>query len=95
MGYLLLRKADEEAMVAIPSGPRMKVAVWRSIVDAAVAADSVNENLSRWIGRDAKLVFADAQAERVANPEWAGEGVPMGSQMAIRFLSPRPAHLPP
>ncbi|MCD2177568.1 MOSC domain-containing protein [Rhizobium sp. C1] len=77
-GYLLLRKADEEAMVAIPSGPRMKVAVWRSIVDAAVAADGVNETLSRWIGRDAKLVFADAQAERVANPEWAGEGVPMG-----------------
>jgi len=77
-GYLLLRKGDEEAMVAIPSGPRMKVAVWRSIVDAAVAADSVNETLSRWIGRDAKLVFADAEAQRIANPEWAGEGVPMG-----------------
>ena len=77
-GYLILRKGEEEAMVAIPSGPRMKVAVWRSIVDAAVAADSVNETLSRWIGRDAKLVFADAAAERVANPEWAGEGVPMG-----------------
>lgn len=77
-GYLLLRKGDEEAMVAIPGGPRMKVAVWRSIVDAAVAADSVNETISRWIGRDAKLVFADAAAERIANPEWAGEGVPMG-----------------
>lgn len=77
-GYLLLRKGEEEVMIAIPAGPRMKVAVWRSIVDAAVAADSVNETLSRWIGRDAKLVFADAAAERVANPEWAGEGVPMG-----------------
>lgn len=77
-GYLLLRKGEEEAMVAIPTGPRMKVAVWRSIVDAAVAADSVNETLSRWIGRDARLVFADADAERIANPEWAGEGVPMG-----------------
>lgn len=77
-GYLLLRKGDEEAMVAIPTGPRMKVAVWRSIVDAAVAADSVNATLSRWIGRDTKLVFADAQAERIANPEWAGDGVPVG-----------------
>lgn len=77
-GYLLLRKGEEEAMVAIPSGERLKVAVWRSIVDVAVAAESVNETLSRWIGRDTKLVFADAQAARVANPEWAGEGVPMG-----------------
>ncbi|HWU63118.1 MAG TPA: MOSC domain-containing protein [Ensifer sp.] len=77
-GYLLLRKGEEEAIVAIPTGPRMKVAVWRSIVDAAVAADSVNDTLSRWIGRDARLVFADAAAERVANPEWAGDDVPMG-----------------
>lgn len=77
-GYLLLRRGDEEQMVAIPSGTRMKVAVWRSIVDTAVAADSVNEKLSAWIGREAKLVFADAQAERTANPDWAGEGVPVG-----------------
>jgi uncharacterized protein YcbX len=77
-GYLLLVKGEEELRVAIPSGPRMQVAVWRSIVDTAVAADSVSAVLSRWIGRDAKLVFADAAAERVANPEWAGEGVPMG-----------------
>jgi uncharacterized protein len=77
-GYLMLRRGDEEQMVAIPSGPRMDVAVWRSIVDAAVAADSVNEKLSAWIGREAKLVFADAQAERTANADWAGEGVPVG-----------------
>ncbi|SOC86178.1 hypothetical protein SAMN05421890_4703 [Ensifer adhaerens] len=77
-GYLLLRKGDEELMVAIPSGPRMKVAVWRSIVDAAVASDSVNDTLSRWIGREAKLVFADAATERTASSDWAGDGVPMG-----------------
>lgn len=77
-GYLMMRRADDELLVAIPSGPRMKVAVWRSIVDAAVAADSVNEKLSAWLGRDAKLVFADAAAERSTNPDWAGEGVPMG-----------------
>jgi uncharacterized protein len=76
--YLLLRKGDEELMAVPPSSPRMQVAVWRSIVDAAVAADSVNAKLSAWLGREVKLVFADAAAVRVANPEWAGEDVPMG-----------------
>lgn len=77
-GYLMLRKGEEEAMVAIPTGPRMQVAVWRSIVDAAVAADSVNEKLSAWLGREARLVFADQKSERTASAAWAGEGVPMG-----------------
>lgn len=77
-GYLLLRKGEEEAMVAIPAGPRMQVAVWRSIVDAAVAADSVNDKLSAWLGREARLVFADHLSERTASAAWAGEGVPLG-----------------
>lgn len=77
-GYLLLRRDEDEIMVAIPSGPRMQVAVWRSIVDAAVAADSVNARLSAWLDRDVCLVFADQSSQRTASAAWAGEGVPLG-----------------
>lgn len=77
-GYLLLRKGDEELIAVPPTEPRMDVVVWRSVVNAAVAAESVNAKLSEWLGRAVKLVFADAAALREANAQWAGEGVPMG-----------------
>lgn len=56
---------------------RMEVSVWRSIVSAAIADDATNAALSDWLGRDLKLVFFDAQASRVANPEWAGPDTPV------------------
>lgn len=76
--YLLLRKGDEEIMVVPPTEARMNVAIWRSVASAAVAPDSVNTRLSGWLGRDVKLVFADAGFQRTASETWAGEGVPVG-----------------
>ncbi len=76
--YLLLRKGDEEIMVVPPQAERMDVAIWRSVVNAAVAPDSVNSRLSEWFGREVKIVFADAESERVSNPKWAGEGAEVG-----------------
>lgn len=72
--HLHLSLADGREMMVAPPHPerRMSVAIWKSIVDVAVAEDSVNERLSGWFGRPVKLVFFDGEAERTASSEWAG-----------------------
>lgn len=86
--YLTLRLDDgREMMVAPPQADnRMEVAIWQSAVSAAVAGDSVNATLSDWFGRPVKLVFIDGQSRRDANPEWAGEGSPMGFADGYQIL---------
>ncbi len=64
-------------ILAAASGQRMDVAVWKSIVNAAVADDEVNGTLSEWLGRDVKLVFFDEAAERIASLEWTGNETPV------------------
>ncbi len=64
-------------VLALPSGNRADVTVWRSTVDAAVASDEANAALSGWLGRDVKLVFFDDQSSRIANPDWAGDDTPV------------------
>jgi uncharacterized protein YcbX len=78
--YLTLRLEDGREMMVAPPQPeeRMDVAIWRSIVSAAVAHESVNAKLSDWFGRPVKLVFIDGESRREASAEWAGEGSPMG-----------------
>ena len=61
----------------LPAGRRMNVAVWKSIVSAALADDAVNETLSGWLGRDIRLVFFDDHAKRTASAEWAGPDTPV------------------
>lgn len=60
-----------------PTDRRMDVAVWKSIVSAAVADDAVNGTLSEWLDRDIRLVFFDDQAKRTASAEWAGPDTPV------------------
>jgi uncharacterized protein YcbX len=86
--YLTLRLDDErEAMVAPPHPDhRMDVAIWKSIVSAAVADDSVNAKLSEWFGRSVKLVFIDGESRRQASAEWAGENSPMGFADGYQIL---------
>ncbi len=62
---------------ARPSGQRMDVAVWKSIVSAALADEGTNDTLSDWFSRPVRLVFFDADAKRTASREWAGEGTPV------------------
>lgn len=77
--HLHLSLADGREMMVAPPHPerRMSVAIWKSIVDVAVAEDSVNERLSGWFGRPVKLVFFDGEAERTASSEWAGPDTPV------------------
>lgn len=56
---------------------RKDVAVWKSVVNAALADAATNAALSRWLGREAILVHFDAGARRIASPEWAGGETPV------------------
>lgn len=86
--YLTLRLDDGREMMVAPPQPdhRMDVAIWRSIVSAAVAHDSINDKLSEWFGRPVKLVFIDGDSRRNANAEWAGENSPMGFADGYQIL---------
>ncbi|MDQ0562193.1 uncharacterized protein YcbX [Rhizobium mesoamericanum] len=75
---LRLTMGGQEITAQIPNAARrMDVSIWKSIVNAAVADDAVNDELSIWLGRAVKLVFFDQDARRSASAEWAGEGTPV------------------
>ncbi|EPE99113.1 MOSC domain-containing protein [Rhizobium grahamii] len=75
---LHLSMGDKQMVAQIPmAAKRMDVSIWKSIVNAAVADDASNHQLSEWLGRDVKLVFFDQDAKRSASAEWAGEGTPV------------------
>lgn len=75
---LHLSMGDKQMVALIPmAAKRMDVSIWKSIVNAAVADDASNHQLSEWLGRDVKLVFFDQDAKRSASAEWAGEGTPV------------------
>ena len=68
----------EQVFVPLPDGiGRVDVSIWKSIVNAAIADDQSNTVLSRWFGRELKFVFFDDDANRIANPEWAGDDTPV------------------
>ncbi len=69
-------KADIDVPPPEP-GRRMDVAVWKSIVSAAVADERCNAALSEWLGREVRLVFFDDLSRRTASAEWAGSDTPV------------------
>ncbi|UJW76639.1 MOSC domain-containing protein [Rhizobium sp. SL42] len=78
IGVRLTLDYGREALVHPPQpDSRMDVAVWKSIVSAAVADDATNATLSAWFGTAMKLVFFDTDARRLASKEWAGDGSPV------------------
>jgi uncharacterized protein YcbX len=77
-GFRFAMDGNGELHVPWPTGVRrLDVAVWRSIVNAAVAEREINETLSAWLGRDLQLVFFDDQATRSASADWAGPDTPV------------------
>ncbi|MDE1159221.1 MAG: MOSC domain-containing protein [Neorhizobium sp.] len=77
-GVSLAIEGRGEIFVPTPAGDRrMDVAVWKSIVSAAVAEDAANAALSQWFGREVRLVFFDEGAKRTASAEWAGPETPV------------------
>jgi len=86
--YLRLMLDDGPEMMVAPPHPerRMDVAIWRSIVSAAVADDSVNGRLSEWFGRDLKLVFFDGASTRSAGLDWIADDTPVGFADGYQIL---------
>ncbi len=77
-GFRFAMDGKGEMHVAQPTASRrLDVAVWKSIVNAALAERPVNETLSAWLGRELQLVFFDDEAQRSANADWAGPDTPV------------------
>lgn len=77
-GLIIDIPGGQPVRITKPNGlKRAKVRVWRSIVDAALADESINERLGIFLERAVRLVFMDSRAQRLSNPEWAGENAPV------------------
>ncbi len=74
---MLLSRDQHGEIVARPSGERMDVAVWKSIVSADMADAVTNDTLSAWLGREVKLAFFDNASKRIASLEWTGNETPV------------------
>ncbi|MGI9506336.1 MAG: MOSC domain-containing protein [Geminicoccaceae bacterium] len=73
-GLIVDLPGEMPIQVVKPDGSRRaSVQVWRTVVDAALADEAVNERLSAFFGRFVRLVFMDKRASRFANPDWAGD----------------------
>jgi uncharacterized protein len=77
-GGIHLRMNGHAITAPFDPARRIDVRVWDSTVNAAVAAEPVNQTLSGWFGRPVKLVHMDGEASRVVGEEWAGEAAPVG-----------------
>ncbi|MBB1248905.1 MOSC domain-containing protein [Rhizobium sp. G21] len=79
-GRLTLEKEGEAAPITAVFDPdrRMVVRVWDDPLDASLTTPEVDAEISRWLGRDVRLVHADALSHRVCDPVWSGEGVETG-----------------
>lgn len=73
-GLIVDLPGEMPVQVAKPDGSRRaSVQIWRSVVDAALADEVVNERLSAFFGRAVRLVFMDERAKRFSSPDWAGD----------------------
>jgi uncharacterized protein YcbX len=75
-GLHLQRPDGAELFVSVPSdsAPRRSVSVWDDNVDAVDAGDEAAHWLSRWLGRELRLVTMDASAARPVDPARAQAG---------------------
>ena len=84
---LRLSMADKETVVPLPSAERrIDVSIWKTIVSAGLADDDSNRTLSKWLGRDVRIVFFDDDARRTASAEWAGDGTPVAFADGYQIL---------
>lgn len=70
---------DQTIEVAEPAAtaPRIGVTVWKSTLTAALAEPSSQHWLSERLGRDVRLVFMDAAAQRLIAPGYVPDEVPV------------------
>lgn len=71
---LLLSAPGMADLLARPASRREHVTVWRDRVDACAVADDAQAWISRFLGRDCRLVFMDVAAQRPLDPAYAVAG---------------------
>lgn len=76
-GGMRLHMDGRGEIFARPSSARIEATVWKSVVDAVLAEDAVNDTLSEWLGQKVMLVFFDARSRRSASIEWTGNDTPV------------------
>lgn len=73
-GLLLAAPGMPALRIAEPVDGRGGVTVWRDHVNALHASAQASEWLSRFLGRDCRLVFMDEAAQRPVDPAYASAG---------------------
>lgn len=61
----------------LDGAPRLDVSVWEHTVSAALAPEEVSQTLSRWLGRELKLVQFDHASKRHTSPTWVETETPV------------------
>ncbi|MER0236569.1 MOSC N-terminal beta barrel domain-containing protein [Fulvimarina sp. MAC8] len=70
-GVILTYGDEGERFVPFPDGSeRIEARLWRDQLDVALAGEETNVAISRWFGKDVRLVYQD-RLERVADPDFA------------------------
>nr|WP_272210843.1 MOSC domain-containing protein [Marinicella sp. W31]MDC2876760.1 MOSC domain-containing protein [Marinicella sp. W31] len=84
---LVLDMDGEAPIAATPQGAdRFNVTVWKDTVNAAGAAETVNEKLSEWLGQPVRLAFFDQHAARIASTEWVETETPVSFADGFQIL---------
>ena len=77
-GLILTYEDMGERFLATPDGERrLRVTVWQSSVDAALADPATNAALSDWLGTAVRLVHMDRVDARFASADHAGPQTPV------------------
>jgi uncharacterized protein YcbX len=76
-GNFHLSLDDGRALTASATDNEMRVRVWEDMMSATLASEEVNEELSRWFGRELSLCFVDQNTERFADRKWVADSVPV------------------
>jgi uncharacterized protein YcbX len=78
LAHGLRLEAPGHASLQVPTpvsdAPRRRVGVWKDTIDAVDAGDAAAHWLTAALGRDARLVFMDAAAQRPVDPARARPG---------------------
>ena len=75
-----------EVPLRAPAGERMRVRVWRSMVDAAACGAEADRWLSDYLQVPCRLVYMPDDSERLCNADYAGPGKRVGFADGYSYL---------
>lgn len=82
---LVLTHGDA-SLVARPTSQRTEIDIWDEKASAALAEPEISDAVSTWLGREIRLVFADAGMNRLTDTEWTQSQTPLGFSDGFQIL---------